>query len=250
MDAQEIFEQRGMHFDDAEEAMNELTALESDELWDLTEQFIGEDNVIGVEGSEEMQANTLRIALVNALEANAERITQKDIDLAQERALDLEADTDAEAETTPIKVTAEAESEETEAEAEASADEQPAKRTRKRTSVSRELIRSLIKADPDAPREDILEQAFDQGADVAETTAVMYFYDARKELGLEPNGKRGRKPTNSIEKVRELIEANWDMERGDLIDLIVSELEYKPNTATVYYHEALNEINEDYGYAA
>lgn len=244
MDAQTVFEQHGLQFADAEEAMAELSVLDSGELWNLTEDLIG-DNVVGIEGDEDTQADILRIALVNALTENSETLTQADIDLAQERALDLGSDVDEEADETPVSAKTNGKAKPVSAKA-----QKPAKRTRKRTSESRETIKNLVAADPEASREDILEQAFEQGADVAESTAVMYFYDVRKELGLEPNGKRGRKPTNSIDTVRELIEANWDTERGELIELISSELGYKPNTATVYYHEALKAINEEYGEAA
>jgi len=259
MNAIEVFEQHGLQFETDEQAMIELSELQPEQLWDLTEHFTGEAP-IGVSGDEETQANTLRIALVNAFSENSESITQQDIDLAQERALSLIGDVENEAESEDSQVD-EPEGELLEAaetqqttdtisrgrrSTDVSEDDAP-KRTRRRTSHSRALIKSLVHKSPNADRDTIVQRAFQQGADVTEETAIMYFYDVRNEMGLPPNGKRGRKPTNTLESVKTLIFENWDEDhqRADIIDMIVSELGYKLNTATVYYHAALKELKAE-----
>ncbi len=246
MNATQIFEQHGMEFHDEEHAMAELAELEPDELWTLTEQFTG-DEAIGVSGDEETQSNTLRFALVKAFANDADRITQDDIDLAQETALSLINDIEDETGDDQSVEDTSASTEESSVVADSGEESAPveATRTRKRTSTSRELIKTLVTASPDTPRNEILEEAFKQGADVAEATAVMYFYDVRKELGIDPNGKRGRKPTNTQAKVKALVLENYDNERADLINLIVEQLGYKENTATVYYHNALKALKEE-----
>lgn len=53
-------------------------------------------------------------------------------------------------------------------------------------------IKNMVASSPDAPRDEIVAKVVEEmGA--KEGTATMYFYKARKELGLKNNGKRGRK---------------------------------------------------------
>lgn len=66
-----------------------------------------------------------------------------------------------------------------------------AKRTRNPDLYPR--IKSLVAQSPDASRDEIVARALKE-LDTNEGTATMYFYKARKELGLKNNGKRGRKP--------------------------------------------------------
>lgn len=236
MNVNDVLAQNGLEFHDVEQAVAELAELDNDELWTITEQLMG-DAEIGIQGDEDTQANILRITLANAFSNNAEGITQSDIDLAQETALSLETDLE------------DAEPEEQEAAEESQADESESttetktKRTRRRTSQSRQVIKDIVQANPDMLREDVLSEATAQGLSVSADTAMMYFYDVRNELGLEPNGKRGRKKTNTIERVKELIVANPDLSRKEYITLIHTELGYAESSASVYYHKAQNEIN-------
>ena len=257
MNINDVLAQNGLEFHDSEQAVAELAELDNDELWTITEQLMGDDP-IGIQGDEDEQADILRIVIANAFDNGAESITQDDIDLAQETALNLQADqadqADVEDEPSGVSVTEEAAAivdgqTDEEPEQEASEDEsEPVdakpKRTRKRTSESRRIIKNLVIADPDMPRDEVLAQAESEGIDVSPDTAMMYFYDVRNELGLAPNGKRGRKKTNTIERVIELIQANPDLSRKEYIGLIHSELGYAESSASVYYHKAQNEMQE------
>ncbi len=53
-------------------------------------------------------------------------------------------------------------------------------------------IKSLVTQSPDATKNEIVSRVVKE-LDTNEGTATMYFYKARKELGLKNNGKRGRK---------------------------------------------------------
>lgn len=235
MNATEVFQQHGLPVKDEQKIMLELAGFDADKLWELTEQFTG-DAAIGVQGSEEIQANTLRFALVNAFTANADSITQSDIDLAQQRALSLGNDVASLVANHKPKPKADPEPQ-------SDVQSEPVKRTHR--SSSREIIKSLVKASPNAKRDDILKQAFDKGIDVSRATANMYFYDVRKELDLKPNGKRGRKPTNTQDDVKALVLKNWDNERSTIIKIIVDEMGYKENTAKVYYQNAQKALREE-----
>lgn len=242
MNALELFEQHGLNYANEDDVMEELCELDSDELWTLTEQLIGEDP-IGITGDEDTQATILRLTLVDALNKNSELITQNDIDLAQEKAFSLIDEIQKSSDTVSENDTIE--TEEAEENTETKAAKPIKKRTRKRTSTSRELIKTLVSDNPNAEREVIIAEAMESDDfDVSEATAVMYFYDVRKELKLGTNGQRGRKKTNTKERVQKLLLDNKTVERAELIDLIVSELGYKKNTATVYYHNALKDLKE------
>lgn len=65
-----------------------------------------------------------------------------------------------------------------------------AKRTRNPELYPR--VKSLVAASPDAHRDEIVARVVKE-LDTNEGTATMYFYKARKELGLKNNGKRGRR---------------------------------------------------------
>lgn len=245
MNINDVLAQNGLEFRDNEQAVAELAELDNDELWTITEQLMG-DEPIGIQGGEEEQADILRIVLANAYSANAEFITQSDIDLAQETALNLQIDTEDEPEQAVAPEVSEDEAlasdtQEAEAEDEAEPTAKP-KRSRRRTSESRRKIKEIVHANPDMPRDEVLAQAESEGLDVSPDTAMMYFYDVRNELGLAPNGKPGRKKTNTIERVKELITANPGLSRKDYIGLIHSELGYAESSASVYYHKAQNEI--------
>ena len=241
MNAVEIFEQHGLQFHDSEHAMLELSELDVDELWTLTERLIGEE-MIGISScDEDVQASILRLTLVEAFTNNTDIITQHDIDLAQEKALSLlhdieDADVDASSDVAEVDASS------------VVAKSEPLvknKGRRRRTSVSRELVKTLVSADPSADRDTVIAQVMSSNdVDVSEATAIMYFYDVRKELGLNTNGKRGRKPTNTLDRVIQLLNDNSELKRADLIDLIVSELGYKKNTATVYYHNAIKAMKK------
>lgn len=249
MNVNEVLAQNGLEFFDNEQAVAELAELDNDELWTITEQLMG-DEPIGIQGDEEEQADILRIVLANAFSVNAESITQSDIDLAQETALNLQ--TDVEDEHTGSSVT-EVSQEEAASIADGQTDDEPEqeaaepatkpKRTRRRTSQSRQTIKDIVQANPDMAREDVLAEAESQGIDVTADTAMMYFYDVRNELGLPPNGKPGRKKTNTIERVKELITANPGVSRKEYIALIHSEFGYAESSSSVYYHKAQNELD-------
>lgn len=250
MNITDVLAQNGLEFQNNEQAIAELAELDNDELWTITEQLMGEEPIGINTTDEDEQADILRIVLANAFSTNAGCITQSDIDLAQETALSLQ--TDVEDEPTGVSVTEVSQDEaavivdgqtDEEPEQEA-ADAEPAtkpKRTRRRTSESRSIIKNIIIGNPDMPRDEVLAQAESEGIAVSADTAMMYFYDVRTELGLTPNGKPGRKKTNTIDRVKELIAANPGLSRKDYIALIHSELGYAESSSSVYYHKAQNE---------
>lgn len=248
MNANEIFEKHGLHFEDAEHAAVELAELDIVELWDVAEDF--QDGDLGISGNEETQATILRAALMQAFTDDRDHITQQDLDLAQEKALSLEDDME-DGETMEVKATAEQDEESEDETPDQNAsntsetDETPAKRTRKRSSESRKIMKSLIEASPDASRNEILEQAFNGDVDISETTAITYFYDIRNELGLSPNGKRGRKPNCKQGAIVEFIQANPELDKDQIIQQIADKFGYKESTAKQYHYLATRELKDN-----
>lgn len=225
MNANEIFENHGLSFNDSEHAAAELADLNLDELWDITDDFIVDE--LEVTGNEDEQAATLRTALVHAFENDLEAITQQDFDLAREQAIQIgDADEDepeqsASEDETEQSATEDAEDasgeDETEDEPDqaASATPKPRKK-RKRTSAGLAAVRRLVEADNTAEAATVVEQA-QQEVDIAESTLTAYYYKVRREMGLAGTGKRGRKPNDTKDQVRAIIENNWDAERADII---------------------------------
>jgi hypothetical protein len=133
-----------------------------------------------LEENERVNRMIIRYALLEGLKTKAESLTEEIISSAREKALNL-ANTIG-----TFKI-------EEKLEAPESVSVTP-KRTRNPDLYPQ--IKKLVRNAPDAPRDEIVAQIVEEfGAN--EGTATMYFYKARKELGLKNNGKRGRKAKGS-----------------------------------------------------
>lgn len=126
----------------------------------------------------------IRYAIIEAINAGADNLTDEIITLAKEKAGVLAGTLGTYKIEEPEMV------DEDDNEVPAAA----GKRTRNPDLYPR--IKSLVGQYPEALKDEIVATVLDE-LDTNEGTATMYYYKARKELGLKNNGKRGRKPKES-----------------------------------------------------
>ncbi len=131
----------------------------------------------------------IRYAFVDAVQQGLDHLTDEVIQNARERANGLATSLG----TFNIR---EEELEQEEGEQGSESVRKGGKRTRNPELFPR--IKSMVAQSPDATRDEIVARALKE-LDTNEGTATMYFYKARKELGLKNNGKRGRRPKTEIE---------------------------------------------------
>lgn len=260
MHAQDIFEQHGLSFDSTDQAMESLNDLDIVELWDLAEALIPDNSGIESTGNEDSDSLILRTALISALENGAESLSQKDFDRARDHVSSLEDETPedseveatAEGDETPDENAAmEAGDEDTTNDVEASdgddsvaTEDQPKRRGRRPSSEAYTAVKTIVEADPDLVKDEVVEQAQSQtNVDVSESTLVLYFYKARKELGLATNGTRGRPRSDKWSDIVELVRASGDANRATVITQISEQFDVAESTAINYYHKAHREIS-------
>jgi len=256
MNAQEIFENHGLNFTDSEQVAAELEDMDVEDLWNITDDFLVDS--LEVNGDEDTQAAGLRAALVHAFENNLEAITQQDFDLACEQALqigdatedgepeqeqsadsvdpDEDEQSDADADDDPEQSADSAETNEDKPEQKQAKGER-----RNRRSKNKAVVRRLVEEDPAAEVQTIVERA-QQELDLAETTLCTYYYDVRRTLGLAGTGRRGRRPNDTAQQVRQYILDNWDCEADEIINGIFENFDLAETTAKGYYYRELRVI--------
>jgi len=210
----------------------ELAELHDGELDAILKSF-GALN-IPTHDSDRVNILTKRYAVVRAFENGSESVSDADMEWAQEKALVLvkKNGSGSGSTTGPIEDTP------TSTKASDSPDSAP---KRKRNPKLYPAIKRLVQASPDASKETIAEQVLEQYPGTVEGTIVMYYYKARKELGLKNNGKRGRKPSKVYPNVLAMVKANSDKERKELVAMAV-ESGVNESTANVYVGKALKEL--------
>jgi hypothetical protein len=249
MNAHEIFEQHGLSFESSDMAMESLNELDIVELWDLAEALMPDNDSIESTGDEDTDSLILRKALINALENGADSLTQEDFDRAREQVSSLEADAESdEASDEDAGEAVEAsdedagETSEDETSEAAETTEQPKRRGR-RASESYGVVKRIVSDNHDLVKDEVIEQAqADDTVDVSESTLVLYFYRARKELGLGTNGQRGRPKSDKWPEIVALVSGSGDTARADVIAQISTQFDVAESTATNYYHKAQREL--------
>jgi len=145
------------------------------------------DDVSVLTDNERVNGMMIRYAIVDAINQGLDHLTDEVIQSARERANGLANKMGT------FKIE---ESELEEGEEGSESVRKGGKRTRNPELFPR--IKSMVSQSPDATRDEIVARALKE-LDTNEGTATMYFYKARKELGLKNNGKRGRRPKTEIE---------------------------------------------------
>lgn len=235
----EKFRNHGINVDIEDSATDALQALKDhnpDTLWPVLEDFT--NGPIGLNfANEAMHTYTLSYALVNAFEQGKDSITQEDVDDAFDKAAKL-ADSLAPNGSTRADPDGEA----VEGEQNGEAVTRTVKRKKDNTLMP--LIESIVQDNAKESNEAILSMVLEQRPNAKENTVRAYISKARSNLGLKvKGGKRGRKSSGIYEKIRDMIKANADMPRAELIEKIVNELDAKPGTAQAYYSKAKKELN-------
>lgn len=238
METIEIFRNHGLDVskDIAQAELAErLGKLPNEELLTILDDFIGDEN-ISVDTDETMQTLTLSRALVTAFKEGKNSITQADIDAASEHATRVSDDLSTPADTdTPVVETPETPvvaTEDTQA---------PAPKPAKRITL-KATIKDLVEHFPDAQSHEIVNMALEQDDSHNPTTGRMYYYQIRTELGMPTIGKRGRKPSDTFNNLKNILKDNLDKPKADMVTRFVDEFELTPGTASAYYSKAKTEL--------
>lgn len=141
------------------------------------------DDITVLTDNDRINRMIIRYAVVSAIQQGLDHLTEELVRSAVERAGGL-------ANTLGTHKIQEEELETVEGEEGCERPSKSAKRTRNPDLYPR--VKSMVAASPDALRDEIVARVVKE-FDTNEGTATMYFYKARKELGLKNNGKRGRK---------------------------------------------------------
>ena len=117
-------------------------------------------------------------------------------------------------------------------------------RGRKRSSETFDTIKKIVKDNADAERETILAKIH-EAIEIADNTALAYFYKAKKALGIKTeHARRGRKPTGVQDKVKKIVQDNLDKERDAVVNLILETVDIAKNTALVYFYKFKKELSQ------
>lgn len=223
MTAQTVFESKGFTFQNLEEADQTLSTLEVEDLWELTESL--QQGALEVTGDENTQTLVLRHALLNALENDSDSITQEDFNQAFNKVTELDAlvesPTEVEAETTP--------------EPEAKAPK--TKKVESRVKIY-PIVKQYVEDNPDQQKSEVVETLSEKFPDTSSMTVTQYFYKARKELGLDTNGQRGRPKNNTVELITELYQSMIESTPAEIKAAISEKFDLTEKTAVVYFHKA------------
>ena len=227
------------HDETSDDLAGKLGSADVNTLQKIVGELYDGDTVPEVEGDEFVKSLTYSYALLDAFEFETNSIEQEDIETAHNKAVDAVAKMSSENEDEDEEVEASAEEETEEVEASSEETEEAPKLTKKK------IIEDLIDENPDAKGHEIVEMATEQYPDdIKESTARMYFYTIRKERGLAPNGKRGRRPNDTSLRVRSIVADNMDKPKADVVQKIM-ELGLTESTASQYYSTAKTALKEE-----
>lgn len=223
----ERFKNHGVKIDpkntDAESLATQLGAMEVDALLDIVEEFSG-DNTINVPGDSQTQTLALSYALVNAFENDLDQIGQAEIDTAVEKAMNT-----VNSITNPPKA----------------AKAKKSDALKGRIAERRTLVNRLVKENPDALADEIIDLAQAEHPAISTNTTKVYYYQERKALGLDPVGKRGRKKTDTMDKVVAILDDNLDKPKAEMVQKLVDALPITEGTAKSYYSKAKKQLKQN-----
>lgn len=200
---------------DSKNLAYQLTGMDVKNLWTIVEDLAHEE-INEIDGNEQVQGMALNYALVDAFENDLDQITQKEIDVAVEKATESVNNLSGN-------------------QSEVSSPGKPNRKT---------LIKNLVEENPDALADEIIDMALEANDNMNTLTAKQYYYNVRKELNLNPVGKRGRKPSDTIDRIKALLDGNLDVPKAEMVEKIVSEIGVKEGTASTYYSKAKKQLKQ------
>ncbi len=209
-----------------------LADLHLGELKAIVESITDAD--IPVHDNDRVNSMTMRYAIVDAFKDGRDVISNYDLSLAQQKAINTaQKNGSLNGASSLGGVSTLSETSETASNA--------PKRTRNRNTYP--SIKRLVENAPEASKDEIVEQAIEQ-LNVSDTTAVQYFYKARRELGMG-TGKRGRKGSNLFPAMLELVREHGDThDRDDIVQMAIDK-GIKAGTATAYYYKAVKTLESE-----
>lgn len=226
---EQLVERFGLNSEDNADIAAMLSQQDSDTLMNLVEEFGEEDINIELNGDESRQCMVMSYALASALEEDRDSITAEDLENAQnEFSADLgEAEQSDESE--------DEQSDEAEA-SESETDDGP---------NLPKTVYNMVEKNHDAQKSEIVDAvlALPNFQDRKEGTIAVHYYNARKELGLETIGQRGR-PSGSgkLPLMVDKMLSNPNMTRAEVIEWSMNELELAETTASNYYSTARKQV--------
>jgi len=217
----EVLKNHGLEINeevDSENLASQLGEMDVCDLWPIVEDFTG-DETIGIDGNEQIQGLTLSYALVDAFENNLDHIGQAEIDGALKKATE-----------TVNKMTEE----------ETVTDESAESATPKINK--KDIVSGLVQENPTALADEIVAMAVEADSTINESTAKQYYYNVRKELNMAPVGKRGRKPSDTLDRIKSMLEGNLDTPKAEMVESIVDKLGLTEGTAATYYSKVKKQL--------
>lgn len=226
----EIFETSGLKIGPDATQVDVTSALmeaDEDRLWSIFDE-LSCDGPIGFEAEGNVRRTTVAYALAYAHENNITSINQEVVDLALAKATELFSGMTG-----------------TDFEPSESIDPEP---KRSRTPTLRPEMLQYIKDNPDSTKQEVVEVFVSRYPDKSENTLSQYYHGCRKEAGLNPNGKPGRKKGDTfdivLELVKQLTAQNPKITVAELKQAVVDHpgIELTLSSAQVYVYRARNEM--------
>lgn len=193
------------------------------------DQLCGDD-AIGFRAEGSVQNATLAYALAYAVENDLSCIDQEMIDNALIKARSLFEVVERKTHT------------------ESKATKSPKKRTR--SPHLRDEMTQHIKDNPDHTKQVVVDLFLKRYPDKAVNTLAQYYHSCRKDAGLKPNGKPGRKSSNTFDLVCDIVSDftadNPDATVSDLKEAVLKhpDIKLSPPSAQVYVYRARSELNQ------
>jgi len=185
---------------------------------------------IRLKASGQIRKTALEYALMRAFKENLDQIDQSIVNEAVKRAKKLHESLFGEKALTR----------------KASAVNSAAKR-RGRSSEVFPTLKGLLEDNPSLTREQFLEKAENMFPDKKQGTLLQYWYKACNELGIKTGGKRGRRSTGIMDRIRKEVkkayDKNPDIRGKDLVEKLKKKFKETPaTTVQVYTYKALKEV--------
>lgn len=226
------------HGDNRSDVVASINAMDEGDLW-LIFDDLKVSGSVGFSANGRIRKTTLAYIFTNLFETGSMTVDQAMVDVAVEKATNL-------CESLFGKAFANADPGQT-IDADDDNDDSTQTVTRKRDPNLFPRIKRWVRDNPDASVEDAVSSLSDTNPNTAESTLRNYVYKARKELGMKSNGKRGRKKTDTFDRVRvvtvEMREQNSDVSVVDIAAEVCSRHpDIAEGTAKVYIYKALKEM--------
>jgi len=104
-----------------------------------------------------------------------------------------------------------------------------------------------IKDNPDAVKQSVVTKFSNDYPSKARSTFTLYYHKARKEAGLKPNGKLGRKESDTYSSIKDIVESmmtdNPKVTVEEMKRTVVTEYpKIKESSVQVYVYRARKEL--------